>query len=149
MPLNDVHDVYLNDFGVSCTAGGTTAKGILDMPSTTVIDGEVLSTEFTLRAKSADFGSLLYGAAITVDGVDYSVLDNQLLTDGAFTHITLSKLVPGTQAPGATPNEFSLNDLTDVQIRDLKAGDRLVYDGDKWVDQQGDDGTNVLDGGGA
>jgi hypothetical protein len=49
-----------------------------------------------------------------------------------------------------TPNAgFSLADLTDVQITNPEAGDRLVFNGTKWVDEEDADGTNVYEGGGA
>jgi hypothetical protein len=49
-----------------------------------------------------------------------------------------------------TPNAgFSLADLTDVRITNPEAGDRLVFNGTKWVDEEDADGTNVYEGGGA
>lgn len=82
---------YLADFGVTCTAGAITSLGILDMPGQVVANGMVITTDYTLTAKAADFGGLLYGDLITVAGVSYSVRENRLLDDGAFCEISLSK----------------------------------------------------------
>ena len=40
--------IFLEDFGVSCTAGAVSALGILDMPGETVSGGMVISTEYTV-----------------------------------------------------------------------------------------------------
>lgn len=141
--------LFLDDFGVSCTAGAVTAKGILDMPSQVVADGMVLTTDYKLTCRTADFGGLLYGAAITVDGVTYQVREALKIDDGNFTELMLTRIAPESAAAGQDPRTFGLTDLTDVQIRNPQAGDRLVYDGTQWVDQEAGDGTNVLDGGGA
>lgn len=91
MPLSEDLGLFLNDFGVSCTAGAVSALGILDMP-TQVLAGEmVLSTDYTLTARAADFGGLQYGDAITVAGVAYQVRETRLIDDGAFVEIGLQK----------------------------------------------------------
>lgn len=92
MALTEDLGVFLNDFGVSCTAGAVTALGILDMP-TQVLAGEmVLSTDYTLTARASDFGSLKYGDAITVATVAYTVRETRLIDDGAFVEIGLQKV---------------------------------------------------------
>jgi hypothetical protein len=141
--------LFLNDFGVSCTAGAITAQGILDMPSQVVADGMVLTTDYKLTVRTADFGGLLYGDGITVDGVNYQVREAMKIDDGKFTELMLTKLAPEVVAPGSQPREFGLGDLADVNLRDPESGDRLVYNGSEWVDEEASDGTNVLDGGGA
>lgn len=143
MPLNEDLTVFLNDFGVSCTAGAITALGILDMPSQVLAGDVVLSTDYTLTARASDFGSLLYGDGITVNGVAYQVREVRLVDDGSFCEIALTKLAPGIAAPGSQPREFGLADLADVQITNAQQGDMLINDGAKWID------TNVIDGGGA
>ena len=82
---------FLNDFGVSCTAGAVTALGILDMPSQIISGDMVLSTDYTLTARTADFGGLKYGDAITVATVNYQVRETRLIDDGAFVEIGLQK----------------------------------------------------------
>lgn len=91
MAFTEDLDAFLADFGVSCTAGATTANGILDMPSQVISDGMVLTTDYTLTAKSSSFGSLVRGDSITVDGAAYTVRETMLMTDGKFVQIALQK----------------------------------------------------------
>ena len=91
MALSENLDSFLADCGVSCTAGSTTANGILDMPSQIVSDGMVLTTDFTLTARFSSFGSLVSGDSITVDGTDYTVRETMLIDDGSFVEISLQK----------------------------------------------------------
>ena len=91
MAITEDLDVFLADFGVSCTAGATTAKGILDMPSQVVSDGMVLTTDYTLTTRASNFGSLVRGNSITVDGTSYTVRETMLLGDGKFVQIALQR----------------------------------------------------------
>lgn len=91
MALNEDLGVFLNDFGVSCTAGAVTALGILDMPSQIISGDMVLSTDYTLTARFADFGGLKYGDAIAVAGTNYQVRETRKIDDGAFVEIGLTK----------------------------------------------------------
>ena len=91
MAITEDLDIYLADFGVSCTAGDTTANGILDMPSEEVIGGMVLSTDYSLTTRFSNFGTLIAGDAIEVDGEDYTVRQNRRIGDGKFVEIALQK----------------------------------------------------------
>jgi hypothetical protein len=91
MAITEDLDIFLADFGVSCTAGAVTANGILDMPSQILSDGMVLSTDYTLTARTSNFGSLIRGNAITVDTVAYTVRETMLIDDGKFVQIALQK----------------------------------------------------------
>jgi hypothetical protein len=93
MALIDLPDVYLADFGVDCVAGSVTGKGILDMPTEMVAGGMVLSTDYTLTAKAADFGSLIYDSQINVNGVAYTVRETRLVGDGTFCELSLQRSV--------------------------------------------------------
>lgn len=135
--------LFLEDFGVTCTAASNTAKGILDMPSQVVADGMVLTTDYKLTARFSDFGGLIYGDGITVDGVNYQVRETLRIDDGKFVEIFLTKLAPDATAPGGQPREFVLADLADVNIANAQQGDMLINNGSEWVD------TNIVDGGGA
>jgi hypothetical protein len=84
-------DLFLEDFGVTCTAGAVTAKGILDMPSQVVADGMVLTTDYKVTCRTSVFGTLKYGDSITVDGASYTVRENMLIDDGKFCEIMLQK----------------------------------------------------------
>jgi hypothetical protein len=147
--LTEDLSIFLADFGVTVTSGAVSGMGILDMPSQVVADGMVLTTDYKLTVRTSDFGGLLYGDAVTVDGVNYQVREAMKLDDGQFTDLYLTKLAPDAVAPGGQPREFALADLSDVQMRDPQPGDRLIYDGTNWVDMEDGDGTNVVDGGGA
>jgi len=91
MAITEDLDVFLADFGVSCTAGDTTANGILDMPGEVVAGGMVLSTDYSLTARHSNFGTLTAGDAIEVDGEDYTVRENRRIGDGKFVEIALQK----------------------------------------------------------
>ena len=91
MAITEDLDIFLADFGVSCTAGAVTALGILDMPSQVLANGMVLSTDYTLTAKASDFGSLVRGSSITVDSVSYTVRETMLMDDGKFVQLGLQK----------------------------------------------------------
>ncbi len=91
MALSEDLDIFLADFGVSCTAGSTTANGILDMPSQVISDGMVLTTDYTLTARASNFGSLIRGDSITVDGTAYTVRETMLLDDGKFVQLGIQR----------------------------------------------------------
>lgn len=91
MALIEDLSLFLDDFGVSCTAGAVSALGILDAPTQIVVGDQILTSDYVLTAKSVDFGNLLYGAAISVEGVNYTVREVRLLDDGAFCEISLQK----------------------------------------------------------
>jgi hypothetical protein len=141
--------LFLADFGVTVTSGAVSGMGILDMPSQIVADGMVLTTDYKLTVRTSEFGGLIYGAAVTVDGVNYQVREAMKVDDGQFTELMLTRLAPESVAAGQDPRTFGLADLTDVDMRNPQFGDRLVYDGTNWVDMEDGDGTNVVDGGGA
>ena len=136
MALTEDLAVFLDDFGVTCTSGAVTAQGILDMPTQIISDGAILSTDYMLTARASDFGGLLYGAGITVDGVNYQVREVRRVDDGKFVEIALMKLAPDTPAPGSNPADYSLqlSDLGDVNLTSPTAGEVLKYDGSKWID---------------
>jgi len=135
--------MFLADFGVTVTSGAVSGMGILDMPSQIVADGMVLTTDYRLTVRTSEFGGLIYGAAVTADGVNYQVREAMKIDDGQFTELMLTRLAPESVAAGQDPREFGLADLTDVNITNAQQGDLLVNDGTEWVD------TNEIDGGGA
>lgn len=151
MPLavSDDLTAFLADFGVPVISGAVSGLGILDMPTEVIENGMVLTTEYLLTARSVDFGGLMYGDEVRVDGVNYQVRASRSIDDGLMVHIALQKLAPDAAAVGRNPREFGLADLTDVSIRNPEAGDLLVYNGSEWVDMEESDGTNVIDGKGA
>ncbi|WP_291810704.1 hypothetical protein [Limnobacter sp.] len=90
--LTDDLDIFFdNPFGVSATSGSTTAKVLLDQPSQVLAGDMVLTTDFQITAKTSDFGTLLAGADIEVDSVDYTVRETRLIGDGLLCEISLQK----------------------------------------------------------
>lgn len=89
MALTENLNVFLADFGVTCVSGGVTAFGLLDMPSQVLAGDMVLTTDYTLLAKASDFGTLIRGNSITVDGNLYTVRETRLIDDGKFVEIGL------------------------------------------------------------
>ena len=88
---NDLDIFFDNPFGVSATSGDTTAKVLLDQPSQVLAGDMVLTTAFQITAKTSDFGTLLAGADIEVDSVDYTVRETRLIGDGLLCEISLQK----------------------------------------------------------
>ncbi len=90
--LTDDLDIFFdNPFGVSATSGATTANVLLDQPSQVLAGDMVLTTDFQITAKTSDFGTLLAGADIEVDSVDYTVRETRLIGDGLLCEISLQK----------------------------------------------------------
>jgi hypothetical protein len=143
MAFSEDLDLFLADFGVPVSSGAVSGLGILDMPSEIVADGVVLTTDYKVTVKTSQFGGLIYGAAVTVDGVNYQVREAMKVDDGSFTELMLIRVPPESAAPGQDPRVFGLNDLTDVNITNAQQGDLLVHNGTEWVD------TPEVDGGGA
>jgi hypothetical protein len=127
-------DLFLDDFGVAVSSGATTGRGILDMPGQVIADGMVVTTDYRLTVRTSVFGGLLYGAGVTVDGVNYQVREALKIDDGQFTELMLTRLAPESSAPGQDPREFGLDDLSDVDLVSPTTGEVLKYDGTQWVD---------------
>jgi hypothetical protein len=133
MAFTENLSAFLSDFGVSCTAGATTALGILDMPGQILMDSMVISTDYTLTAKAADFGGLLYGDGILVNGIGYQVREVRTIDDGAMVEISMSKLAATESVPGSQVATLGLSDLSDVALSAPAAGDSLTFNGTEWV----------------
>ena len=88
---DDLTTMLGSPFSTSCTAGGTTANGILSQPSEVVLDGMVLFSDYTLQAKASDFGTLVANDAISVGGVAYTVRETRFSTDGLLVTIAIQK----------------------------------------------------------
>mgnify|MGYP002697868285 FL=1 len=123
MPLTEDLDVFFNgdEFAVDCTAGSITAKGIMDMPTEMVAGGAVLSTDYLLTAKALDFGDLVYGSEINVNGVPYTVRDASLVGDGKIVELSLQRSVEIDTLQATSPVDGSDADSTidDVSIDQL------------------------------
>jgi hypothetical protein len=121
MALTEDLSIFLADFGVSCTAGAVTALGVLDMPGQILAGGMVISTDYTLTAKAEDFGDLLYGSQINVNGTLFTVREATLQDDGKFVQLSLQRSVAtsGTVSTSALDNngaELTVTDLGNPQL---------------------------------
>ena len=85
-------NAYLNDFGVSCTAGSTTGLGILEQPSNILAGDLILTTDYELTVKTADLGSLAYDTELEVSSVKYKVRSSRKIDDGNLSLISLMKV---------------------------------------------------------
>ena len=145
MALTENLDSFLADFGVSVTAGAVSGLGIFDMPMEVIAGDQVLSTDYTLTAKAADFGDLQYGSQVNVNGVPYTVRETRLIDDGSFCQIGLMRSLATELQQSATG--IDAGDVDDV-IDDL---------GNAQLDAELDGGAaatsylegNVIDGGAA
>lgn len=88
--------VFLRDFGVPCTIGAYAFTGILDAPDDTLSMGgvNVLTTMYALTVQASDVqaAAIASGVTVTVNGVAFTVRDVLSMDDGAFNHLTLSKV---------------------------------------------------------
>ena len=89
---DDITSMLDGPFGVSCTAGATTANGILDAPTSVVAGDQVLMVDRVVHVLNSDFGSLVAGDAIAVDSVNYKVRTNEKDLDGLTCQISLEKV---------------------------------------------------------
>ncbi len=92
MALSDDNDVFVGgEFGLSCVAGTKSGSAILSEPSQVMADGQVLFSDYSIRAKASDFGHLTANDEITVNDVAYTVRETMFDTDGQLVTITLQK----------------------------------------------------------
>ena len=82
----------VNEFGVTCSIGGSSFVGILDSPMDVIAGGMALSREYLLTAKTSDVSSAVRGTSITVDSASYTVRENRPTDDGIFSELLLSKV---------------------------------------------------------
>ena len=93
MAFSEDLDLFLADFGVPVTAGDVSGIGIFDMPSEIIADGVVLTTDYKVTAKASEFGDLLNGSQVSVDGTAYTVRNVQFMDDGKFVELMLQRSV--------------------------------------------------------
>lgn len=104
------------DFGVTVVSGAISGLGIFDMPSEMIIDNQIITTDYTLTCAASEFGHLLYGSQVSVNGVPYTVRATQLVHDGVFVQISLQRDVDIQASVASTPVNANSADL---QIDDL------------------------------
>ena len=92
MAFTEDLSVFLSDFGVSVTAGAVSGLGILDMPGESIMGDMVISTSYMLTCRSDQFGTVGYGASITVAAAAFKVQENLPVGDGKFCRLQLEKV---------------------------------------------------------
>lgn len=137
--------IYMADFGVTVVSGAISGLGIFDMPSEMIIDNQIITTDYTLTCAASEFGHLLYGSQVSVNGVPYTVRATQLVHDGVFVQISLQRDV---DIEASVTSTVMNSNGADAEIDDLGIEQlNPVIDG-------GSAGTdyidgNILNGGGA
>ena len=92
MAFSENLDAFLADFGVVAIYNAETAKVIFDLPDQ-IVAGDVVSADYQITYKTGSFSAtLMYAAAITVDGQAYTVGHTALISDGRFTVTSLNKV---------------------------------------------------------
>ena len=81
---DDIKSMLDGPFGVSCTAGATTANGILDEPTSVVAGDQVLMVDRVVHVLNS-------GDTLTVGGTAYTVREVQKADDGLEAQISLQK----------------------------------------------------------
>lgn len=84
-------DLFFADFGVSFIAGAVSGMCLKDQPGLNILGDQVIEVDHQVIVKSAEFGSLLYGDPVEVDGEAFIVKEALPVEDGAFSLIRLEK----------------------------------------------------------
>jgi len=83
----------LNGFGVPVVAGAVSGAGILDQNSEIILGGDVVMIDYLLTILTSQFGNLVYGDTIAIDGTYYKVEHEPMrFDDGTFSKIPLMKI---------------------------------------------------------
>ena len=78
---------------VSVTAGAITGRGFLRQNSEMMLGEQVVSIEYALTCETAVFGSLAYGAAISVNSQSFEVRHEPMrVDDGTLCVVPLSRV---------------------------------------------------------
>ena len=84
-------DIMLADFGDTVTFGSYTAKALVDLVDSQILEGAsaVLGEMRTMIYRTASFPGLEVGSTVTVSGVAYKVHDRRRESDGRISHALL------------------------------------------------------------
>ena len=78
-------------FTVPVVFGETTGVGYFESPNEIIADGVVLTTDYAVVVKTADFSTISNGDTLTVDSVDYTVREPMLLDDGKIMRVMMMR----------------------------------------------------------
>lgn len=131
--------------GVPVVWGAVSGEAILEQNADVIVGGQVVSVEYALHnLPTAQFGNLLYGDELVIDGATYQVRELLRVGDGQFCMASLMRLDPGTSAVGRDPRQgLRLDDLSDVDTTGVQDGDVLVRENGAWTDGQDDNGIAI------
>ena len=91
MPFTEDLDTFFIDFTDSVIYDNAEYKGILNQPDEVMADGVVLTTDYELTAKTSDFGTLLFDAAMEINLENYTVRSVRKIDDGSLCIVSLTK----------------------------------------------------------
>lgn len=91
MNLNADIEIMLADFGETVTFGSSTAKALVDLVDSQVLEGAsaVLGEMRTMVYATASLPGLEVGGTVVVAGVAYKVHDRRRESDGRISHALL------------------------------------------------------------
>jgi hypothetical protein len=137
--------IYMADFGVTVVSGAISGVGIFDMPSEMIIDNQIITTDYTLTCAASEFGHLLYGSQVSVNGAAYTVRATQLVHDGVFVQISLQRDLetPFSVATASVDGNGAEVEIDDLGVVQLDPGLDGGTASSEYID------GNVLDGGAA
>jgi len=88
-------DLLLQDFGLGVTAGAVSGLGILDRHSDVILDGQIVTVNYSLIVRTDQFGDLEYADEITVGDDSYKVEHEPLrIADGMYSVVVMEFLPP-------------------------------------------------------
>jgi len=82
------------DMGTDCLLAGTKSKCYMDMTDEALLKMDqtgVMGTHIMFTVPTSDAADAKAGAAIQVDGLDYTVLERMRIGDGALTKLLCTK----------------------------------------------------------
>ena len=91
MAFTEDLDIFFQDFQDKVVQSGSTYKGSLEEPDEVVADGVVMTTDYMLTAKTSDLGTLIFDAALTVNGDAYKVRSTRKIDEGSLCILSLMK----------------------------------------------------------
>lgn len=81
--------------GVPVIWGAVSGEAILEQNAEVISNGQVITVEYVLHnLPTAQFGNLLYGDELQVDGITYEVRETLRVGDGSFCMVSLQKPDP-------------------------------------------------------
>ncbi len=89
----DLSQLFRADDGLTvvATAGAQSANVYLQTPTTDILGGVVLTTDYFIVYEATKLTAMTHASSVTVDGVAYTVRNIEPMDDGKLRRATLSK----------------------------------------------------------